>query len=204
MYYIGYVLSSMGNGDYTPKSLGWEFYAGFISFTGVVFVSLGISFLLPVIEAVALKRQVSLRIFNIGTNPTEILKKYHKERLPDLLSVIENLEESILKLAQYHLAYPVIHYFHSCNSIESLPLNIVKLDEILSILLANQNTTKQQEWQIERTRKALTYYFSTLQNSFIAPDDDEPERPSKENTPEEIFDQLNNEFFITESQIYRR
>lgn len=205
LYYTGYVLSSMGNGDYTPQGRWWQFFTGFISFSGVVFISLAISFLLPVVEAVALKRRMALKIFSFGENPIKILRKYKNDEFKELYSSIENLQENILKLAEYHLAYPVIHYFHANTNFESLPLNFVKLDEVLTHLLSSKDRPEfSDSIKLEGTRQSLTFYLSTLESAFIKPSDDEPERPNKDNTPEEILRDIDTNHYNEGTLVYRR
>lgn len=178
MYFIAYVLSSMGSGDFTPSGDWWMFYTGFISYTGLVFISLGISFLIPVVEAITLKRQLSLRIHNLGRNPKEILERYDKNKYKELLELFSELEPDLLTLAQYHLAYPVIHYFHSKNLFESIPVKFVTLDETMSIMLYRiQRDNLADVNSLERSYSSMSYYLSTLATAFIKPDDDEPKRP---------------------------
>lgn len=178
MYFVAYVLSSMGSGDYTPATDGWLLYTGLMSYTGVVFISLSISFLIPIVEAIALKRQVSLRIHALGKNPEGILTRYGGNGYEHLLAVLVDLEPPILKLAQYHLAYPVIHFFHAVHLFESLPVKLVSLDEAMSIMLykiPRENISN--VIALERTYGAMTFYLSTLASAFIEPTDDEPEYP---------------------------
>lgn len=181
LYFTAYVLSSMGSGDFTPASDWWMFYTGFISYTGVVFISLGISFLIPVIEAITLKRQVSIMIHNMGKSPEEILNNYKHDNFKQLTNLLGNLEPKLIKIAQYHLAYPVIHYFHSSNLYEALPVQLVSLDETMSIMLYKVNDEDIDDRRtLERSYRAMTYYLSTLTYAFIEPEDDEPKRPDTE------------------------
>ena len=179
LYFTSYVLSSMGSGDYTPASDWWLIYTGFISYTGVVFISLGISFLLPVIEAIILKRKVSVIINGLGKNPKQILNNYKHENFKSFCQKLEDLEPELIKLAQNHLAYPVIHYFHSENLYESLSVQLVTLDETMSVILYKiKDENIENRLVVERCYKAMTYYLSTLAAAFIEPQDDEPERPN--------------------------
>ncbi|WP_026915827.1 potassium channel family protein [Christiangramia portivictoriae] len=178
LYFAAYVLSSMGNGDYTPASDWWLFFTGFISYTGVVFISLGISFLIPVVEGITLKRKLSMQIHNLGETPEKIITNYKDDNFNRLSEALSDLEAPLLKVAQSHLAYPVIHYFHSINLYESLPVQLATLDETLSILLYQvEEDHFEDRRSIERTYKSLTYYLSTLASAFIHPNDDEPEHP---------------------------
>lgn len=177
-YFIAYVLSSMGSGDFTPNGDWWMIYTGFISFTGVVFISLGISFLIPVVEAITLKRQIALQIHALGTNPKNILQNYDSDGFKDFMDRLDAMEPSLIKLSQYHLAYPIIHYFHSTKHFEALPIKLVGLDEAMSILMYEVSKNGISDVQIlRRAYSAMTYYLSTLAEAFILPGDDEPEHP---------------------------
>lgn len=177
-YFTAYVLSSMGNGDYTPASDWWMFYTGFISYTGVVFISLGISFLIPVIEAITLKRKISLKIYNLGESPKDIINNYKQKGFKQLTEELKSLETLLIAVSQNHLAYPIIHYFHSEKLHEALPIQIASLDEALSIIIYEIDEEKLEDLKtVERSYKALTYYLSTLASAFIHPEDDEPVRP---------------------------
>ncbi len=187
-YYTGYVLSSMGNGDYIPVGKWWKIYVGFISYTGVIYMSLSISFLIPVVEAVTMKRIISLRISEIGKNPFHILERHvRREDLSRLLSRIYPLRQDVLKIAQKHLTYPIIHYFHSGNKNESLPLSIVSLDETISILLYGTKMEDEDDCRkLEEMHTAFTYYLSTLGSAFIDPSDDLPELPDTKNYADKL------------------
>lgn len=178
-YFTAYVLSSMGNGNYTPASDWWMFYTGFISYTGVVFISLGISFLIPVIEAVTLKRKICLKINNLGESPKDIINNYKENNFIRLTEELRDLETLLIAISQNHLAYPIIHYFHSERLYEALPIQIASLDEALSIMIYQIDSEKIDDIKaIERSYKSITYYLSTLASAFIHPEDDEPVRPN--------------------------
>jgi len=177
-YFIAYVLSSMGSGDFSPNGDWWMIYTGFISFTGVVFISLGISFLIPVVEAITLKRQVALQIHALGTTPKKILQNYDDDNFKKLVECLDDMEPSLIKLSQYHLAYPIIHYFHSTKHFESLPIKLVSLDEAMSILMYKVSKNSISDVQaLRRSYGAMTYYLSTLAEAFILPGNDEPKHP---------------------------
>ncbi len=201
-YFIAYVLSSMGNGDYTPASDWWMFYTGFISYTGVVFISLGISFLIPVIEAITLKRKISLKINNLGNSPKAIINNYKQKNFTKLTNELRDLESSLISISQNHLAYPIIHYFHSEKLYEALPIQLASLDEALSIIIYEIDKEKIDDFEtIERLYKANTYYLSTLASAFIHPEDDEPVRPDTKylndiKHQKEINDELNSKLSL--------
>ncbi|MGB3468623.1 MAG: potassium channel family protein [Cyclobacteriaceae bacterium] len=181
LYFSGYVLSAMGHGDYSPSNGWWKAYTAFISFTGVVFITLAISYLLPVIQAVTDKRTLSLRISSFGNSPEDILKKNWKnDHFEYLVKELKDLKPAIFSLAQQHMAYPIIHYFHSKDRNESAPINIATVDETLTILrslLKDNSTESTLINDLVSTQSAITYFLSTLKSGHIKPGNDEPEVP---------------------------
>lgn len=181
LYFSGYVLSGMGHGDYSPASDWWKTYTAYISFTGVVFLSLAISYLLPVIQAVTFKRTLSLRISSYGNSPEDIMRKNWKnDNFAYLIKEIKSLKPAIFQLAQQHLAYPVIHYFHSREKNESAPLSIAMIDETLTLLKGIVSEDSEDPTLINdlvSTQSAVTYFLSTLRSGHIRPGNDAPETP---------------------------
>jgi hypothetical protein len=181
VYFSGYVLSSMGNGDYTPVGEWWQFYTAFISFTGVIFISLAISYLIPVLQAVTSKRSLAIRLQTLGRTPEELLvKNYKNDNFEYLVNELFSMKQDIIELAQKHLAYPVIHYFHSTKHYESTSLTVAKVDETLSILeciLSEEDHDAETDYKIQELKVALTYLIKTLKSGYIDPREDEPEVP---------------------------
>jgi hypothetical protein len=177
LYYSGYVLSSMGNGDYNPASPGWKFYVGLISYTGVIYISLSISFLIPVVEGVTLKRKLAVEIAEIGLNPREMIgRHYQNSNFNSFITRAYSLKSDIIRLGQTHLAYPIIHYFHSDKKYESISISLTALDETISIL-KNSLTDDQigDTGKLDEVRKSISYYLTALKIAYIEPEDAEPE-----------------------------
>ncbi len=181
LYFSGYVLSAMGHGDYSPVSDWWKFYTAFVSFTGVIFISLAISYLIPVIQAVTNKRAFSLKVASIGKSPENMLvTNWKQDDFKFLIEQIHELKSGIFKLAQQHLAYPIVHYFHSKHRYESTSICLAMIDETITILETIKDTENDDSPltdKLKNTRLAITYYLSTLKGSYIDPEDDAPEVP---------------------------
>ncbi len=180
LYFSGYVLSAMGHGDYSPVSDFWKTYTALGSFTGVIFISLAISYLIPVIEAVSSKRLFSLKIDAMGKSPENILAKHwQSDDFEFLIEQLNELQSSIFQLSQQHLAYPVIHYFHSNNRYESSAIGMARIDETITILYAilSQQGKFHQMDKLDGIRKSITYFLSTLKGGYINPCRDMPVVP---------------------------
>lgn len=180
-YFVGYVLSAMGNGDYLPATSWWKIYTSCLSFTGVIFISLAVSYLIPIIQAVTHKRSFALRVSTLGRSPQEVLvRNYKNDQFKYLINQLYQLKSELIDLAQEHLAYPVIHYFHSTKQYESTSLSIAILDETISILTCVMDKeTRESEFgaMLEDLQTSMTYLLNTLKSGYIDPYDDDPSVP---------------------------
>lgn len=197
-YYIGYVLSTMGSGEYTPTNQYWEIYAAAISFTGLVFITIAISYLIPVINAVADKRALANYIAGLGKNPYDILENhYNGKDFSQLNKHFEYLTPEVLKLTKNHQAYPALHYFHEHKYVDSTCIYLSCLDEMISILNCGTEEEKRPAKNILLPlRHALTLFLQTLHGAYLNPEVEKPQLPDHKKFKEIIPDGIDNEQFI--------
>lgn len=73
IYFTGYTLSTLGIGDYQAQGSIWQLATALASANGFFLFTLAIAYLLPVIAAVVVKRQIALYISALGGTPDDIL-----------------------------------------------------------------------------------------------------------------------------------
>ena len=175
-YFVGYVLSTMGLGDLQPNGDAWKLYTSIISFSGFIIITIGITYLVPVLSAEMGKRKVSIYIHSIGTSPEDILvNSWNGKDFSRLTNHFTTLSEYIMEEAQNHVAYPVLHNFHSHLHRESIAVKLVSLDEALTILLLQiPEGTQPHKQEIYPLRYAITDYLATLGEAFIGPSKNVP------------------------------
>lgn len=115
-YYAGYTIFTLGNGGYAPGAGLWQLATVLAAGTGLVLVTLSITYLVPVAGAVAHRRQVAGHIASLGTDPADIVvRAWSGSGFGSLGQHLVSLTELVQAARQRHLTYPVLHYFHSTD-----------------------------------------------------------------------------------------
>nr|WP_249038834.1 ion channel [Haloterrigena salifodinae] len=81
-------------------------------------------------------------------------------------------------LTENHKAYPIFHYFHSARPDRSPIVEIVVLDEALTLLrFGVPKRERPNEITIRNARTSVEHYLETLHERFVEPADDSPPSP---------------------------
>lgn len=176
IFYTGYTLSTLGLGDMEAIGPFWDILTAILSFTGLILISIAITYLLPVVSAEITKRRISVYINTLGCSAEDILLNYwNGTDFKELEQPFISLTDSIILHGQNHKAYSVLHYFHSSDKKEAFVLNLTNLDEALTVLLHNIPAIQRPSFNILiRLRKAISSYLITLPEAFIKPSNETP------------------------------
>lgn len=188
IYFVGYTLTSLGNGGYSPGSGTWKIVSNLMGLNTTVFISLGISYLLPVLQAIMDKRTLAVYINTLGSTPNEIIRNgYNGKNFDALYHRFGNLENLLLKHGERHVAYPILHYFHTNHKAHSLPLSLAMLDEVMTIqeVYKIDQSDKAFNWDI--LRGALENFYNRLDDRFVIPSDTPPPFNYLKKLPDEFI-----------------
>jgi hypothetical protein len=179
VYFVGYTLITLGLGDYKAGGPIWQVATVIASTNGFFLVTLIITYLLPIVSAVVHQRQLATYITGLGTSPTQILIcAWNGQDFGALSQHLTALTPDVLKLGQQHLAYPVLHYYHSREHYSAIAPNIATLDEALTVLEYGVEPVQQLDTlETHPLRMAITHFLNTLETAFITPDSDTPPLP---------------------------
>lgn len=175
-YFVGYVLSTMGLGDYIPNGTGWQLYTSVISFSGFIIITLGLSYLNSIYSAEVAKRRASIYIHSLGTSPQAILlNSWNGRDFSNLAAHFQEIAKMVMQQSQKHVAYSILHNFHSHLKRESFSLNLAALDEALSILLLYiPDGIIPDKLDIYHVRYSIADYLASIREAFIDPSDNTP------------------------------
>lgn len=189
IYFVGYTLSSLGNGDLKAGSDIWRLFTNIVSFYGFFFITLTITFLLPVLDAAIKKRALSAYIYQMGRTPDEIIRNgWNGQNFGMLYAQFTTLHAMILEHTERHLAYPVLHYFHSPHPKFSAPLTLAILDEAITIQETYQLDTSTQSYNWKILRQSINSYLDVLAGQDSKADKEDPPFPYREKISALNFD----------------
>lgn len=135
LYYTGFVISTLGIGDFIPGNSLSRVITTILSFSGFILLTTALTYLISVVNTVLQKKQLAIYISTLGTDINEI---YNTVITPEGTNVIvENtnaIREMIIRNSSNYIFFPIVQYYLSANKAASLELQLVRLYEVLVIL----------------------------------------------------------------------
>ena len=165
LYFTGYVLSTLGMGNFYPTSAFFEILTSFFSFFGFIFFTSSITYFLSVSSALIKKRLLAKTINNLGKSPLEIANTFRSFDISYTLQQLKALQEMVDEHEVNHQAYPVIHYYSHPEPDVCLSLNLTRLDEAVSILLGSEEEVEFKK-ELAPLRAALTNLLTHIYKNF--------------------------------------
>lgn len=169
IYFVGYTLSTMGSGDLIPSGDGWQIYTAFASFSGLIIITVVITYIVPVLDSVASERAIANSISMMGTNIISLVKNaWDGNSFQQVESFFQSTTSQLLIHIQHHKAYPILSYFHTAKPSSSLPIYLAVLDEAISILIhCAPDDKKPSPRSILPLRKTIDLYLDTIDQEFL-------------------------------------
>jgi hypothetical protein len=184
LFFVFGRLVGTGSSNLEPDEAGWSTAVALLTLSGVILLTLVIAWILPVVAAVVQKRALASKISAIGGTPEGIVcQSWTGRDLGDLNLHLLPMIGELTVLAQRHLAYPVIHYFHSSADRTAMGPRLAALDEALTLIAAAGLDDVERGTGLDVSvtrplRQAISDYLSVLEYVFIQPADDAPGLPS--------------------------
>ncbi|MFP4121119.1 ion channel [Coleofasciculus sp.] len=182
IYFVGYTISTLGMGSYSPQGAVWQVATAIASVNGFFLVTLAIAYLLPVVSAATQQRQLAVYISALGGTADEILvRAWNGEDFGQFDQHLIALTPMLAQQGERHLTYPILHYFHSIERSRSIKLSLVALDEALTILEYGVKKSNQPDpAALGAARRASAAYLKTLKSAYLKPASQNPPLPSLE------------------------
>ncbi|GAB2798289.1 ion channel [Halomonas shantousis] len=181
-YFVGYTITTLGYGDLVPNTSLYQILCFLAAGNGFLLFTLSITYAIPIVSAATQKRQLALSINALGHDPLEIIRQGADDgSFQSLCNQLQQVQSSIVGSSQQHLAYPILHYFHSEETNSALPLALARLDEALSMILFScTSLPSTSRSQMAITQRSIDEFLHTLESAFVHPTREAPDIPELE------------------------
>ena len=171
IYYAGYLIFTLGNGDFSPHGGFWQIMTAVATANGMLFITLGATYVLSVLSAVSQQRALADSVTGMGmTSDALVQKAWNGKDLHDIDLFLSTTSSMLNQLTAQHKAYPILHFYHSENKKKAAPVAIAILDDALSILKeGTEEQVRPNQFLVEEARSSITSYLNTLIPSIISP-----------------------------------
>ena len=178
-YFVGYSMFTMGNGDFYPPAGVWQIAASLTTASGMLFVTMGVSYVLSVLGAVSNKRSFASSVSGIGDDSETFVRSgWDGEDFEGLHLPLNSLAGQLDRLSDQHKSYPILHYYHSEEAKHASAMAVAVFDEAMTVLRFGVPDEDQPDAVlVENARSANENYLETLNNAFIDPAEQEPPPP---------------------------
>lgn len=179
-YFAGYLIFTLGNGDFSPKEGNAQIISVLATGTGMLFITFGVTYLISILSAVTLKRSFASSVHDLGETAEELVSSaWNGSDFHDLDLLLAGYSQQLSSLAAQHAAYPVLHYYHAVSNKTAMPTAIVILDEALSIIkFAVSGKYHPNQLLLKEMRSSIDQYLETLNKSFYKPSKQIPPVPN--------------------------
>lgn len=179
-YFVAYSMFTMGNGDFKPVGGFWQVLTAFTTASGMLLVTLAVSYVLSVLGAVAQKRSFAGTVKGFGASGAGMVRSgWNGHDLHNLDLPLSALASDASSLADKHKTYPILHYYHSSTAENASALAVATLDDALTLIrYGTSDPALYNGAVVEDARSSVSSYLTTLQKAFIEAADETPPSPS--------------------------
>jgi len=180
IYFTGYTMFTLGNGDFVPNGSFWEIATSWASLNGLFMLTLAVTYLLAIIEAVVAKRSFASQVWTLGHDAEEfILHTWNGHDFPAVELQIVSLMEQLQLVTEQHHAYPMLHFYHEAEKRQSVAHNLAVFSEVL-LTYEHEivEAVRPAPAALLPAQRAIEEFLDTLRSAFVEPSDKQQDAPS--------------------------
>jgi hypothetical protein len=179
IFFAGSTMFTLGSVDFSPSSSFWKIATSLAGLNGLFMLTLAVTYLLAIIEAVVAKRSFASQVWTLGRTAEEfILNAWNGDGFPAVELQIVSLTEQLQLVTEQHHAYPMLHFYHEAEKRQSVAHNLAVFSEVLLTF---------QHGVIERVRPApaailpaqrsIEEFLDTLHSAYVEPSEKQADAP---------------------------
>jgi hypothetical protein len=178
-YFVGYSMFTMGNGDFVLRDGPWQIATALMTASGMLFVTLIITYVLSVLDAVTQKRTFARNVSGLGQRGEALVEQsWNGDEFHDVDLPLNTFTAQLNELTANHKAYPVLHYFYTDDREAAAVVSVTALEEAVTLW---QDATPEGVGPsapiVENLRSSLQSYLDTVGGAFVPRADEHPPPP---------------------------
>jgi len=168
-YFAGATLFTLGNSEYVPNGPWWRAATVGTGAMGLGTATLAITYLLQVLSSVVLKRTLGALVSDTGGAPAAIVgRSWTGENFDGLELFMSQLTTMLHTVTEQHLAYPVLHYFHSEQLRTATTVRVASLFELTVILAEGvARPVRPTPMTLDPVRDAIAGFAHVIKEEFV-------------------------------------
>ena len=198
-YFVAYSMFTMGNGDFTPAGGGWQVATSLTTGSGMLLVTLSITYVLSVLRAVTQARSFASGVTGLGRVGGEIVRRGwdpEREDFDDLDFQLTRLASQLDDVTEQHLSYPILHYYHSIRQRSATPRAVALLADVLLLLESGVADGHRADDVVRGSlASSIDSYLEVLESEAIDPAEELPPHPDLEDLRERDIPTVTDEAF---------
>ena len=182
IYFTGYTMFTLGNGDFVPRGSFWQIATSWASLNGLFMLTLAVTYLLAIIEAVVAKRSFASQVWTLGHTTEEfILNTWNGRGCPAVELQIVSLMEQLQLVTEQHHAYPMLHFYHEAEKRQSVAHNLAVFSEVLLTFRHGvAEEVRPAPSALFPSQRAIEEFLATLRSAYVEPSDKRADPPALE------------------------
>ena len=175
-YFTGYSLFTLGNGGYAPQGSVWQIVTVLTTGSGMLFVTLIVTYVLSVLGAVTQKRTFASNVSGLGETSESVVRAgWTGERFSGFDLPLNTIATRLDELTVNHMAYPILHYFYTADQQYAAVVSVAVLDETLTLLeFGIPEANYQNRATVKSARSSVDNYLEMVNATFTTSDDAPP------------------------------
>lgn len=192
VYFSGVTLTTVGYGDVLPRLAPLRFLALFEAASGLIVISLAITYILTVYAALERKRAVAVSLYHQAGEGADvagfIAHHFVEGRFYGLRDALRTVTRDLQGLHESHIDHPVIHYFHPVEVYKGTPRVLFLLLETCSVIRAaidrEENSDLRNYPEVRTLDAGVRHVLTQLVDSLDLERRTRPRRPTKQEEQE--------------------
>ncbi len=179
LYFTAYTIFTLGVGDIVPREGIWQMATVFATATGMLIVTLSVSYVVSILGAVSRKRSFASSVTALGSDAESFVRcGWTGEDFRGFELAVDSLSQDIDYLAYQYKAYPILHYYHAGVASHSSAVAVAVFDEAMTLLrFGIREEARPNSALLRKAQSSTGDYVSTLSSSFITSADSAPSPP---------------------------